>query len=179
MADNRRLADKVTDPEYLEGLGDRSVVDLRAMVAECTEAENEVSFERKLSQGRVDILKAELSRREDGRDESDLVARLPQILAGDSRTEGGTLPTRAPDHSIPRNADIPRRRVEEIAGEQTLARLPQLPDEEIRSVIRALTDHESNLSARRKALHEVIKTLQDETVRRLKSGEADSTVALN
>ena len=179
MADNRRVVDKVTDPEYVENLADRSIVDLRAMVAECTEAENEVSFERKLCQGRIDILKAEISRREEGRDASDLVARLPEILAGDSRTESGTLPSRAPDYSIPRNADIPRRRVEEIVGEQTLARLPQLPDEEIRSVIGALTEHESNLSARRKALHDVISTLQDETVRRLKSGEADSTAALS
>lgn len=179
MVDNRRLVDKVTDPEYLEALAERSVVDVRAMVAECTEAENEVSFERKLCQGRIDILKAELTRREEGRDASDLVARLPEILAGDSRTEGGTLPSRAPDHSIPRNADIPRRRVEEIVGEQTLARLPQLPDEEIRSVIRALTEHESNLSSRRRALHDVIETLQAETVRRLKSGESDSTAALN
>lgn len=179
MADKRRLVDRVTDPDYLEGLADRSVDDLRAMIAECSEAENEVSFERKLCQGRIDILKAELSRRAEGRDASDLVARLPEILAGDSRTEGGVLPSRAPDHSIPRNADIPRRRVEEIVGEQTLARLPQLPDEEIGSVISALTEHESNLSNRRKALHDVIETLQEETVRRLKSGEADSTVALS
>ena len=131
------------------------------------------------ARGAIDILKAELSRREEGRDTSDLVARLPQILAGDSRAEGGTLPSRRRIYSIPRNADIPRRRVEEIVGEQTLARLPQLPDEEIRSVIRALTEHESNLSARRKALHEVIETLQGETVRRLKSGETDSTAALS
>ena len=32
----------------------------------------------------------------------------------------------------------------------TLARLPQLPDEEIGSVIGALTDHEATLSARRR-----------------------------
>jgi hypothetical protein len=179
MVDNRRLVDKVTDPEYLQDLSDRPVDDLRAMVAECAEAENEVSFERKLCQGRIDILKAELSRRAEGRDASDLVARLPEILAGESRAEGGALPSRAPDHSIPRNADIPRRRVEEIAGEQTLARLPQLPDEEVRSVISALTDHESTLSSRRKALHEVIEVLQEETVRRLKTGESDSTAALN
>lgn len=171
MTDKRRLVDRVTDPTYLEGVADKADDDLKVMLAESAEAENEVSFERKLCQGRIDILKAELSRREEGRDSSDLVARLPQILAGDSRSEGGALPSRAPDFSIPRNADIPRRRVEEIVGEQTLARLPQLPDHEIRSVIDALTEHESNLSARRKALHDVIEVLQTENVKRLKSGE--------
>lgn len=180
MVDNRRLVDRVTDPDYRAGIEDRSDDELKAMLGESAEAENEVSFERKLCQGRIDILKAELSRREEGGDSSDLVSRLPQILAGDEPRTGGSepsLPSRAPDFSIPRNADIPRRRVEEIAGEQTLARLPQLPDEEIRSVIRALSEHESNLSARRKALHEVIEILQRENIRRMKSGETDTTTA--
>lgn len=178
MTDNRRLVDRVTDASYIEGVEGKTADELKTMLAECTEAENEVSFERKLCQGRIDILKAELTRREEGRDSADLVARLPQILAGDSRSESGQLPSRAPDFSIPRNADIPRRRVEEIVGEQTLARLPQLPDEEIRSVVGALTEHESNLSARRKALHDVIEVLQRENVRRIKSGETDPTAAL-
>ncbi|MEA2451998.1 MAG: hypothetical protein QOG04_708 [Actinomycetota bacterium] len=179
MADNRRLVDRVVDPTYVEGVTERSDDDLKAMLAESAEAENEVSFERKLCQGRIDILKAELSRREEGGDTSDLVSRLPQILAGDEpRSDPGALPSRAPDFSIPRNADIPRRRVEEIVGEQTLARLPQLPDEEIGSVISALTEHESNLSARRKALHEAIEILQRENIRRMRSGETDPTSAL-
>lgn len=179
MTDNRRLVDRIVDPVYTAGIEDRSDDDLKAMLAESAETENEVSFERKLCQGRIDILKAELARREEGRDSSDLVSRLPQILAGDEpRSDSGALPSRAPDFSIPRNADIPRRRVEEIAGEQTLARLPQLPDAEIGSVIQALSEHESTLSARRKALHEVIEVLQRENIRRMKSGEIDPTSAL-
>lgn len=180
MSDKRRLVERITDPEYLQGVEAKSDDDLHAMLAEATEAENEVSFERKLCQGRIDILKAELTRRREGGDTSDLVARLPQILAGDEpRSEPGALPNRAPDFSIPRNADIPRRRVEEIVGEQTIARLPQLPDQEISSVIEALTEHESALSARRKALHDAIDVLQQENIRRLKSGETDPTGALS
>lgn len=179
MSDNRRLVDRVTDPVYSASVSERSDDELKAMLAECTEAENEVSFERKLCQGRIDILKAELTRREEGREAGDLVSRLPQILAGDEpRSDPGALPSRAPDFSIPRNADIPRRRVEEIVGEQTLARLPQLPNEEIGSVIQALSEHEATLSARRKALHDVIDVLQTENIRRMKSGETDPTSAL-
>ena len=175
MVDQRRLVDRVTDPVYIEGLEDRSEDDLKMMLTESSEAENEVSFERKLCQGRIDILKAELSRRDEGGDLSDLVSRLPQILAGDEpRSDSGALPSRAPDFSIPRNADIPRRRVEEIAGEQTLARLPQLPNAEIGSVIQALSEHELNLSLRRKALHEVIEVLQRENIRRKKNDDPTS-----
>lgn len=180
MSDKRRLVERISDPTYLEDLASKSDEDLRAMLAECTEAENEVSFERKLCQGRIDILKAELTRRREGGDTADLVARLPQILAGDEpRSGSGSLPSRAPDFSIPRNADIPRRRVEEIVGEQTIARLPQLPDQEIASVIQALTDHEAVLSGRRKTLHDVIDVLQQENVKRLKSGEGDTAPALS
>lgn len=180
MSDKRRLVDRVIDPSYLDGLPDRSDEDLRQMLADGTEAENEVSFERKLCQGRIDILKAELTRRKEGRDTSDLVARLPEILAaGESRSDSEGLPSRAPDFSIPRNADIPRRRVEEIVGEQTLARLPQLPDDEISSVIKALTEHETNLSNRRKALHEVIDRLQTENIKRMKSGDDDPRVVVS
>ena len=180
MSDKRRLVDRVIDPSYVEGLSERSDDELRQMLAEGTEAENEVSFERKLCQGRVDILKAELTRRKEGWDTSDLVARLPEILAaGETRSDSEGLPSRAPDFSIPRNADIPRRRVEEIVGEQTLSRLPQLPDEEIASVINALTEHEANLSNRRKALHEVIDRLQAENIKRLKSGDDDPRAVLS
>jgi hypothetical protein len=63
-------------------------------------------------------------------------------------------------------------------GEQTLARLPQLPNEEIGSVIQALSEHEANLSARRKTLHEVIEILQRENIRRMKSGDTDPSTAL-
>ena len=180
MPDKRRLVDRVIDPSYIEGLSDRSDEDLHQMLGEGTEAENEVSFERKLCQGRIDILKAELTRRKEGLDTSDLVARLPEILAaGETRSDNEGLPSRAPDFSIPRNADIPRRRVEEIAGEQTLARLPQMPDDEIASVIKALTEHEANLSNRRKALHEVIDALQAENIKRLKSGDDNPSAVLS
>lgn len=169
----RRLVEQVTDPAYLEDLADRSVEDLRAMREECREGENELSFERRLCQARVDILTAELDRRE-GRGEGDLMSRLPSILAAETRAgEGSPLPSRAPDFSIPRNADIPRRRVEEVLGEQTLARLGSIPSEEIRGIIDSLKEHEATVSAKRKAVQEVMDRVQAEIVRRYSTGEAD------
>lgn len=147
---------------------------------ECRDGENELSFERRLCQARIDILTAELERRE-GKGEGDLLDRLPQILA-----EGGhggespdaPLPARAPDFSIPRSADVPRRRVEEIAGEQTLARLSQISVDEIKGIIESLAEHERTVSARRRRAHEVMDEIQAEIVRRYTSGEADPTAAL-
>src|SRR5687767_1797130 len=121
----RRRIDTMTDPSYLEGLSDKSLDELNVMRAETDEVENEISFERRLCQGRIEILKAELDHR--AGKAGDVISRLPEILAGESggtpRSGGDSLPSRAPDLSVPDNVGIPRRRVEEIAGEQMLARL--------------------------------------------------------
>lgn len=169
----RRLVERIAEPAYLEGLGTRSLEDLRAMREECREGENELSFERRLCQARVDILSAELDRRAGRGGEGDLVSRLPAILATEKPNRANALPSRAPDFSIPRNVDIPRRRVEEVVGEQTLARLSTLPEDEIRQVISSLGEYEKGVSARRKTVQEVMDTVQGEIVRRYASGEAD------
>ncbi|MEA2497844.1 MAG: hypothetical protein QOH26_249 [Actinomycetota bacterium] len=173
MAVKRRLVETITDPSYLEGLTTRPLDELRVMRDESREGEMELSFERRLCQGRSDILSAELDRRS-GKVEGDLMSRLPSILAAEGRQGSDSpLPSRAPDFSIPRNADIPRRRVEEIVGEQTLTRLPTLATEEIQQILRSLSEHEQSVSARRKAVQDVMDKVQAEIVRRYTSGEAD------
>jgi hypothetical protein len=174
----RRLVERLTDPSYLGTLGERSTAELKAMRDECREGENELSFERRLVQARTDILGAELQRRATGSSD-DLVRRLPEILKSQAvSADDGPLPSRAPDFSIPRNVDVPRRRVEEIVGEQTLARLPTLSSDELRGIIATLETHERQLSTRRKRVHEVMDAIQAEIVRRYRSGEADPTAAL-
>lgn len=173
----RRLVERIIDPEYVEGLEQKPIEGLRSMREEAKEAENETSFERRLCHARIDILSAELDRRS-GKEQGALLDRLPEILATEGGAGASPLPARAPDFSIPRNADVPRRRVEEIVGEQTLARLPKLSPEEIRSIISSLDEHERDVSARRKKIHEVMDRIQAEMVRRYTSGEADPTAAL-
>jgi hypothetical protein len=173
----RRLVERVSDPSYAHALDVKSMDELRAMRDECREGENELSFERRLCQARMDILMAELQRRA-GEGGENLVERLPEILAREGAPPGGPLPARAPDLSIPRNADVPRRRIEEIVGEQTLARLTTLQTEELHGIIRSLEEHERSLSARRKAVHDVMDLIQAEIVRRYQSGEADPSSVL-
>ena len=184
MSAQRRLSERVTHPSYLEGLDSKPIEELRKLRDECREAETEASFERRLCQGRIDILVAELARREGGGGQ-DLVANLPDILSGDERSAGGgdgdgvPLPSRAPDFTPPRNADIPRRRVEEVVGEQTLARLPEIDAEELQRIIEMLRDYERPVSTRRRSIQEVMDRIQSEIVRRYTSGEADPSAAFS
>ena len=173
------MSEIVTDPAYVEGLAAKSTEDLKAMRDETNEIENELSFERRLCQARIDILSAELDHRA-GKVSGDLISRLPQILADEAREESASgLPQRPPDFSLPKTTEIPRRRVEEIVGEGALSRLTQMPEEEIRSSIEGLADHERNLSALRKKIHEVLDLLQGEMIKRYTSGDADTSSLLS
>jgi hypothetical protein len=176
MSDQRRLVEQLEDPSFLEGIEERSMEELRAARAQCHEGELELSFERRLCQARIDILSAEIERRRGGTDES-LLEHLPQILASGGPRQDGP-PSRAPDASIPRNADVQRRRVEEIVGEQALARVSEVPEEELKTIIKSLAEHESVVSQRRKRVQEVMDKVQDEIVRRYTSGEADPSQVL-
>jgi hypothetical protein len=176
MGEQRRLVERLVDPSFLAGLRDRSLTELRGARDECREGETELSFERRLCQARIDILSAEIEQRRGG-STGTLVDRLPQILGtGRPRPEGS--PGRAPDVSIPRNADVQRRRVEEIVGEQALARLSEVPEEELKTIIASLAEHETAVSQRRKRVQEVMDQIQEEIVRRYTSGEADPSEAL-
>jgi hypothetical protein len=181
MEQRRRLAEKITDPSYLEGLEQTDIHALREMRNEGREAENELSFERRLCQARIDILAAELERRA-GNGNEDLLARLPEILAAEGASMGtgedNPLPRRAPNYAIPRNVDIPRRRVAEILGEQTLSRLAQVSTDEIKAIVESLGNHERRVSEERRRVHDVVDRLQAEIVRRYTSGEADPSAAL-
>ena len=176
---DRRLADRIADPSYLEGLEAHPMERLQQMRTESQGFENELSFERRMCQARIDIMKAELDHRS-GRSQEDVMSRLAQILADDNTTPSQTpIPSRAPDLSVPASTERPRRRVEEIVGADTLAKLSDLSEAELRVNIESLAEHEKNLSARRKAVHEVIDRIQAEIVRRYSSGEEDPSQLLS
>jgi RsiG-like len=176
----RRLLDQILAPDFLEGISDRSLEEIREMRARCNEVETEVSYERRLCQARVDILKAELDRRE-GKGDGDLITRLPHVLVGEAEqpSERLPIPNRAPHLSIPRSADVVRRRADDVLADHNLSNLPQLSRQEIEEMLRKLAEREQMLSDGRRRVHEVVDAVQSELVRRYKSGQADPTSALS
>ncbi len=157
--------DRVLASEYLEGLADRSLDDLRGLERECLEIENEMSYVRRLAQGRIDILTAERDRRASGGQLGDLIAALPQILADDQRTEPSNTraqPLLAPADSIQWN-----RGLERLVTDATLANLPTLSDAELQATLGQLRELEADVSARRRAIHAVLDTVTHEVAARL------------
>ncbi|MGH9127235.1 MAG: aerial mycelium formation protein [Acidimicrobiales bacterium] len=162
------------DPSYLDGLTDLPIEEVRSRRDQAVEVETGRSYVRRLIQGRLDILQAELRRRESGEiagDVAQLVERLPEILGDRVRPPGtGRLSTLM----APADLDVAQvGRLDEIIGIDALAHLPELTEPQVRQASDSLAQYEQEVSADRKALFTVIDRLQDELVRRYKSGEAN------
>ena len=168
MPDQRRL-DRVLDPGYVADLSARSVDELEAMKQECVELETEASFVRRLAQARIDILEAERSRRASGGSLDQLIASLSRILAS-----GGPRPEPSQAHLPQRMAPSPEiewvRGLEPLVADSTLARLPDLSDEELGEVHDQLVRLERDVSQVRRSLHEVLRAVELELAQRIQAG---------
>lgn len=171
MAEHRRRIDKVLDAAFLSGLADWPLDELRRRHAECLEIETELSYVRRVAQARLDILRAELDRRAAGGSVGDLIAALPEILS-DERPRPPAERSRLPQQLAP-SMDIPwRRGLERLISDGTLADLPSLSEDELRSTMTQLGELEQQASAQRRALHAVIDRLEADLAARHKVGQA-------
>ena len=162
---------RLTDPAFVASLGDRSVDELRAMKTECNDVENALSYNRRLAQARIEILEAEHDRRASGGTVEDLVKDLPRILSAESGRSSIT-DTRVPPPDAPAvELHWPDGR-EDLIVDTTLAHLPLLPLDELESTLTRLRDFERELSDLRKAMHEVIDSLEQEIAARQVAGTA-------
>ena len=169
MAQHKRRIDRVLEPDYVDDLASCSIEDLRERHNECLEIETEVSYVRRLAQARLDILRAELSRRAAGGSVGDLIAALPEILA-DEGPRAPVTESRLPRHLAP-SMDIKwNRGLEYLVFDSTLANLPTLSDEELEEAIDQLSTLELELSERRRSLHRVIETIELDLAGRHKVG---------
>lgn len=164
--------DRLLAPDYLAGLSDLPMAELRARKSECGDAESTLSYLRRLVQVRLDIVLAELQRRAEGGtgELSEIIDHLPELLAErGTRTAAGRLPSLdLPDvnHRL-LTADLDR-----IFDVDKASVLSEMDDDGVRVMADAMVELEARVSSQRRALHERLDALQAEVVRRYKSGEA-------
>jgi hypothetical protein len=170
MAEHRRRVDKVLDPDFLAGLAEWPLDEVRRSHAECLEIETEVSYVRRVAQARLDILAAELDRRARGGSIGDLVAALPEILAGVGQRPPAER-TRLPRQLAP-SMEIPwRRGLESLITDGTLAELPSVTEDDLRVTMTQLGELERQSSAQRRELHAVIDRIEADLAARHKVGQ--------
>lgn len=165
----------VLEPEYLEGLGDLELTELRGRRDTAEDVESQISYYRRLLHGRMDLLNFELRRRA-GEEERSLLEALPEILAS-GMILGNEPSLRHIETMPPIPSKTGRRLIDRIMDDGVLTQLPELTDEEIREAIDRLREVEKTLSNQRRQLHAVIDDLQDEIVARYRSGQDEATVS--
>lgn len=159
--------------DYVGDVAALSIEDVRARRAECKEIETGLSYLRRLVQGRLDVVAAEQGRRSDGGDGDDLedlIARLPGLLAGSTRSEGtGRLPSSIGTGTID---DDLQDELDGIITNAHLGEPGELSDEQLRAAATELASFEHKVSGLRRSLFDRIDAFEAELTRRYKSGEA-------
>ena len=163
--------DRLLDPDFVDALDERTLDQLREMKNECADVENALSYLRRLAQARMEILEAEVSRRERGGTVEDLVADLPRILSAESG-RSTIANTRMPPPEAPRTElHWPDGR-EQLVADTTLANLPVISREELDATLVRLREFEQELSDFRRQMHGVIDALEREIAARQVAGTA-------
>lgn len=165
--------DQILADDYLGDLTALDMADVRARRAHCQEVETGLSYLRRLVQGRLDVVTAELERRADGGggdDLEELIARLPALLAGSTRTPGnGRLPQSLGTGVVEEElAD----ELDGIISHGHLDEPGELTDEQLHEAQAELTEFEHRVSALRRSLFDRIDALEAEITRRYRTGEA-------
>jgi hypothetical protein len=182
MAGGRRRVDRVLNPDYLVGLPELSLELIRARRAEAEQEEVDLSYARRLLQGRLDILRAEQETRQthggvirEPRTDVEIVGALSRILAdGGPRTDhgmgrylGSLEPTRVGEH---------RREAERAVADVGASDLAAMSDGILAEAIDHLGDIETRISRTRRCVQIVVDALTEEIARRYATGEIEVSV---
>jgi hypothetical protein len=172
---NRRI-DRVLAEDYLQGLSGLPLAEVRELRAEAEQEEVDLSYLRRMIQGRLDILRAELNRRE-GTGAQDLVEGLAAILADEPRAPARGMGR----HSTvePSRADSHRRYVEALVADVDLSDVTARSTDELAHALRTLSEEEQGLSSKRRAVQAVMDACSAEITRRYRDGEADVDTLLS
>lgn len=150
--------------------------ELRAVRRDAQRDEADLSYVRRLLQGRIDILRAELARRVPGgvppvvaAGDASVVARLSEILRdGPARHRSSA---RHVTLGTPRGEEY-RRLAAEMLGEVELSDLGARTDGELNTAMGRLVRYEQQVSRRRQRLQRTADECSAEIARRYREGEA-------
>lgn len=165
----RRRIDKVLADDFLSGLVEIPLDEVRERRHDAEQEEADLSYVRRLLQGRMDIIRAELQRRT-GASTGSLVDQLAGILAdgppGPPHGMGRHVtvePSRVADH---------RRAVEQLVSDAGVSDVVSRSEDELAGSLTRLEEYERAVSRNRRRVQEVMDQCTAEIARRYQSGEA-------
>jgi hypothetical protein len=175
----RRRVDRVLAPHFLENLAALPLEDLRSRRVDADQEEADLSYARRLLQGRIDILRAEQAARRgvgplagQPRTDTEIVGALSRVLGADPRSDHGmgrylgSQPSRIGEH---------RREAERAVADVGGSDLAALDGNQLQEAINRLVSIEERVSRTRRSVQHAVDTLTEEVARRYMSGEVTVT----
>ena len=171
----KRRIDKVLAEDFLTDISSLGLADVRALRDEADQEETDLSYLRRLLQGRIDLVAAEVRQRGTGED-SELVGQLPSILADETPRQPafGLGRHRATE---PTNAGASRRAEEKLAAVD-VTDLATRTDDELSELLEILRRQEREVSDNRRRVQAVFDNASAELTRRYRDGEANVNALL-
>jgi phage terminase small subunit len=177
----RRRIDRVLAPGFVDAVDALDLEELRVRRADADQEEVDLSYARRLLQGRLDILRAEQASRsgegplaQQPRTDVEIVAALSRILADDNRQTRGlgkhvssSSPSRVGEH---------RREAERAVADVGGSDLRALDDAQLAEAIAGIADIEARVSRSRRRVQGVLDVLTEEIARRYAAGEVGAGV---
>ena len=173
MAEQRRRIDVALDPAFIADLERVDVEELRQRRELLDVLDTELSYYRRILHGRMDLLDFELRRRA-GTESRSLIEALPEILADPPSGKTSNPLDRELPVDPPEMAGAGRRAIDQVLGDDFLARLPMLDDAELASIRDSLSETEHTISDQRRAVHDAHDLITGELTRRYRDGLADA-----
>ena len=169
--ERRRRIDRVTAPDYLDGLADVDAAGIRTMRDECREEETRLSFARRVLHGQLDIVRAEQARRSGGDPDGGLVGTLSDILADEPTSR--SRDARSSPLYAPEEGGYGMRSHDTLVDDSALGRVPDMDDDELAQTLTRLQEKEAHISGLRRSVLEHLDALQDELIARYRDGSVD------
>src|SRR4051812_28024885 len=148
--------DQLIDPAFVAERGSLELDEIRRRRAACQDAEEALSLHRRLVQGRLDIIQAELYRRSGGAeaDVEKLIADLPDILVehGDRHLGPGRLTSVDSEPALGPGFDDLVDHLDHIVDGAKLCNLVAESEDDLRRMAEELDSIERSISSRRHAL---------------------------
>jgi hypothetical protein len=171
----RRRIDQVLAGDFLDGLQDLPVEELRARRTEAEQEETDLSYARRLLHGRLDLLRAEQAARTGGADApgdgvqstEELVASLARTLAdppGPSHgmgKHGLVEPSRVGEH---------RRAAEAAVADPATSNPAGMSDEDLAAAVERFDGLQREVGEQRAAVQKAADALSEELGRRYREG---------
>ena len=158
--------DRLDPPGHPDPRGLR-LPEVRALLRRAQQEEGDLSYLRRLLQGRIDILRAELARRTDPG--SPLLDLLPEILADGPSQHRSSV--RHVTLGTPQSEEY-RSLAQDMLSEVELSDLGARTDDELHAAMGRLIRYEQQVSLRRQAMQRTADGCSTEIARRYREGEA-------